>query len=90
MVKFREINRGIYLTFVGINFCVLILIYFQLISYGPDLQDVFMSFLIVIATGIGSVLYFLVKSDGQSGLRLTHYVLYAGYFLEVLYLMFEN
>ena len=90
MGKYKKLHLIFFLLFLSINLITLALIEFEWITYGPDLQDVFMSFLIVVVIGISSILYFLIKVDEQKGFWLIHYLLYLGYVLEVSYLLFEN
>lgn len=90
MEKFRKRNLISFLIFLVVNLVVLFLIKFEMISYGPDLQDVFMSFVMIFAIGVASILFFLVKIDEKKGLRLIHYFIYFGYILEIGYLLFES
>jgi hypothetical protein len=61
----------------------------NVVSYGPDLQDFAMEVVAGVALFMGAIAYVFLKPKGDK-LAAMHYVLYAGFALEILYLMFES
>lgn len=84
-----KINLIVHLVFLAVNLIVLLLINLEYISYGPDLQDPFMSFITVVSLVLGMTFFFLVKIK-ETGIGMINFLVYAGFLLEVLYLLFEN
>ena len=89
-MRLKRLNQISFLAFLLLNLVGVILLNLDVISYGPDMQDPFMSLVMITSIVIGGVLFFAFRVQSDEKFRFTNYLILLGYLLEILYLIFES